>query len=428
MEKLSEFLSFSNISIVHVVLGCTIIGASSAVVGTFSFLKKKSLVGDAIAHAVLPGVCLAFIISQSRNSLFLILGAFLTGWLSLIVIEWIRNSSKLKEDTAIALTLSFSFGIGIMLLTYIQHQGNAAQAGLESFLFGKAAAMTEQDIWIFSGVAMVLILVVILLYKELKLILFDESFAQSIGLPVRFINLLLSTITVLAVVTGIQAVGVVLMAAMLITPAATSRFWTNDIYKMIWISALLGAFSGVAGAYISFIAPRMPTGPWIVMIISIIALISFFIAPRRGIIAKWLQQKNLQEGILEENVLKAFYLLSEGDKELKLSRKVEDLAMMRQFPKKRLESTLKKLQKQSLLINENEYWSFTEKGFKKGKRVVKLHRLWELYLSTYLKIAPDHVHEDAETMEHIITPEIEAKLERLLEYPNRDPHNSQIPY
>jgi len=428
METFKEFFSFSDPSIVSVVVGAILLTASSAVVGTFTFLKKKALVGDAVAHSVLPGICLAFILSGTKNPIWMILGAFLTGWISLVIIDHITTKSKIKEDTAIALILSVFFGIGILMLTNIQHSGNPAQTGLDSFLFGKAAALVGKDLIVFGIVAVILIITVALFFKELKLIAFDSNYAKALGLPVKALDLLLTSLTVLAVVTGIQAVGVVLMAAMLITPAAAARFWTNDVFKMTLIAALLGGISGLSGAYVSYVAPAMPTGPWIVIIISVIAIVSFFIAPTRGIFARSIQQRKLQRLIMDENLLKELYHLGEKDEDPYKGRTVDEIIEERFFPKKKLKIALMRLKRQGFLEKKQGYWSYTEAGKIKGQRVVKLHRLWELYLSKYMKIAPDHVHEDAETVEHIITPELEARLEKMLEYPEFDPHEEKIPY
>ena len=282
MEQFWEFLSFSEPNIRYVTFGSILLCGSAAVVGSFIFLKKKALVGDAVAHAVLPGVCLGFLLAGNKNPVLLVTGAFVTGWLSLVAIDYISVKSKIKEDTAIGLILSVFFGIGILLLTYIQHSGNAAQSGLDHFLFGKAAAMVSSDLNVFSGIAFMLIIAVVLFFKEFTLISFDIDFAKTIGFPVRRLELVLTTLTVLAIVAGIQAIGVVLMAAILITPAAAARFWTDNLKKMVFLSAAFGGVSGFAGAFISYAAPAMPTGPWIVMVISVIALFSFF-SPRKKV-------------------------------------------------------------------------------------------------------------------------------------------------
>ncbi|MHA7101195.1 manganese/zinc/iron transport system permease protein [Roseivirga pacifica] len=428
METLKEFFSFQDPSIIAVTVGAILLSSSSAVVGTFTFLKKKALVGDAVAHSVLPGICLAFILSGTKNPIYLIIGAFVTGWLSLVIIDHISKKSKLKEDTAIALILSVFFGIGILMLTNIQHSGNAAQTGLDSFLFGKAAALVGNDLIVFGIVAVVLIATVIFFFKELKLMAFDQDYAEAIGLPVKGLELLLTSLTVLAVVTGIQAVGVVLMAAMLITPAAAARFWTNDTRVMTLLAAILGGFSGLSGAFVSYAAPAMPTGPWIVMIISAIALISFFVAPKRGIISRGMEQRKLQRMIMDENLLKELFHLGEKDHDLYKGRSIEEIIEERYFPEKTLRKSLNRLRRQGFLTKTNGDWRYTEAGKMKGQRVVKLHRLWELYLSEKMKIAPDHVHEDAETIEHIITPELEERLEKMFDRRATDPHDEQIPY
>lgn len=428
MQALENFIRLSDPNIISVVLGSILITASSAVVGCFSFLKKKALVGDAVAHSVLPGICLAFIIAGNKDPLIIILGAFTTGWLSLVLIDLISEKTKIKEDSAIAIILSVFFGIGILLLTAIQHSGNAAQSGLESFLFGKAAALVGRDLIMFSIVAGIVLLTVVLFFKELKIIAFDEAFAKSIGLPVRFLNLLLTSLTVMAVVTGIQAVGVVLMAAILITPAAAARFWTDDLFKMTLIAAFIGALAGYAGAFVSYTASNMPTGPWIVMIVSVMALLSFFIAPKRGIISRFVDQAKMKETILGENLLKELYRIAEKQGGAAQYIDIDVLNDHRQFPVRALRNKISKFQSSGLLLSDSNSIKLTDDGYEKGKRIVKLHRLWEMYLSSYLKIAPDHVHEDAETIEHIITPQIEAKLESLLDYPDMDPHNKKIPY
>ncbi|WP_299708438.1 iron chelate uptake ABC transporter family permease subunit [uncultured Pontibacter sp.] len=427
MQDFLEFFSFADANIRYVTLGSVLLAASSAVVGCFTLLRKRALVGDAVAHAVLPGVCLAFILSGTKNPLILLIGAFVTGWLSLVVIDYITSRSRIKEDTAIGLVLSVFFGIGILLLTSIQQSGNAAQSGLDKFLFGNAASLIGEDLIIFSVVAVLLLVSVIFFYKELTLLCFDQAYARTIGFPVRGLELLLTTLTVFAVVVGIQAVGVVLMAAMLITPAAAARFWTENLKVMLVLAALMGAFSGVAGAFVSYTAPSMPTGPWIVLIVSMIAILSFALAPGRGWIARILRRRRNKTRILEENLLKLLYQLGELRQDYGNARSIEELLERRNIPKKEALSGLQKLKRQGYLKKEDKRWLLTTEGEKRGRRVVRLHRLWELYLTQYVNLASDHVHEDAETIEHIITPELEQKLLEELNYPDLDPHHARIP-
>ncbi|SIQ90367.1 metal ABC transporter permease [Pontibacter lucknowensis] len=427
MQDFIEFFSFTDANIRYVTLGSVLLAASSAVVGCFTLLRKRTLVGDAVAHAVLPGVCLAFILSGTKNPFILLIGAFVTGWLSLVVIDYITSRSRIKEDTAIGLVLSVFFGIGILLLTAIQQTGNAAQSGLDKFLFGSAASLIGEDLIAFGVVAVLLLVAVVLFFKELTLLCFDQAYARTIGFPVRGLELLLTTLTVFAVVVGIQAVGVVLMAAMLITPAAAARFWTENLKVMLVLAALIGAFSGIAGAFVSYTAPSMPTGPWIVLIVSMIAILSFALAPGRGWIARILRQRRNKTRILEENLLKLLYQLGELRQDYDSARSLEELLERRNIPRKEAIRGLQKLKRQGYLQKEDKRWLLTPEGEKRGRRVVRLHRLWELYLTQYLNLASDHVHEDAETIEHIITPELEQRLIEELNYPDLDPHSARIP-
>jgi manganese/zinc/iron transport system permease protein len=428
MNSLVEFFSFSDPNIRYVVIGSMLLTASSAIVGTFTFLNKRSLIGDAIAHAVLPGICLGFIVAGTKNPLVLIVGAFITGWLSLVVVEYISTKTRIKEDTAIGLVLSVFFGIGILMLTVIQKSGNASQSGLDHFLFGKAAALVGTDLYAFLIVAVILLITVYVLFKEFALLAFDKAYAKSIGYPVRTIELILTSLIVLAVVIGIQAVGVVLMAAILITPAAAARFWTDKITVMVFLACIFGAVSGLSGAYISFISPAMPTGPWIVIVISCIAFISFFLAPKRGIVYRLIRQNTIRQTINNENVLKVMYQLSEENRNFFIPRHLDEIIRRRKYEKSNLITILRRLLSQGYVEQTGNLWSLTEEGKTKAQRVVKIHRLWELYLTTYMKIAPDHVHEDAETIEHLLTPELEAELEKQLDYAKLDPHKTQIPY
>ena len=427
METLIEFFSFKYVNIRYVVFGTVLLSISSSVVGCFTFIKKKSLVGDVISHAVLPGICVAFIATGSKDPFLLIIGAFVTGWISILVMDAITQNTKIKEDAATGLALSVFFGVGILLMTFIQHSGNAAQSGLDTFLFGKAAALVGKDLLAFSIIAVIVLIVVFAFYKEFKLISFDPHYAKVIGLPIKKMEVLLTSVTVLAVVTGIQSVGVVLMAAMLITPAAAARFWTNQLGYMILLASTFGAFSGVAGSYISYSAPSMPTGPWMVMVLSIIALFSFFFAPGKGILIKIFRRFKIQKQLLEENLLKVFYRIGENSGDYFEKVDENDIRLVRNFSAPQLSHGLKKLWQSGYINREGKSWQLTNEGYEKGKRITRLHRLWELYLAKYLRIAPDHVHEDAETIEHVITPELEARLEKLLGYPDSDPHESTIP-
>lgn len=428
LKETFDFLSFTDPNVRYVVIGSVILGASSALVGSFAFLRKRALVGDAIAHSVLPGVAAAFMISGVKDPLILIVGALISGWLSIVMIDGIVRTTKLKSDAAIGIVLSVFFGVGILLLTHIQQSGNGAQSGLDSFLFGKAASLTPDDIWVFSSIGFILVVVILLFFKAFKIVSFNPDYAQTIGLPVKFIEFLLSTITVLAVAIGIQAVGVVLMAALLITPASGARFWTNKLGKMLFIATTFGVISAFVGSYVSYIAPNMPTGPWVVMILSLLTVASIWFAPKKGMLSRLKTRRENQNKILTENILKLFYHLGEKNEDFEAGRSQEILLKNRDFTEVELKKGLQKLKKKNLLRNKKNLWYITQSGLNEAKRIIRLHRLWEMYLNQRLKLEPDHVHNDAEAIEHIITADIEKQLEKELAYPEKDPHQSKIPY
>ncbi len=426
-QVFSDFFFLREPNVRLVVAGSIILCGMAAIVGCFTFLRKRALVGDAISHSVLPGVCLAFILTGEKNPLYFLIGAILSGMLSLMIMEALTRSKQVRPDTAIALMLSVFFGVGIVLLTSIQHSGNASQAGLDKFLFGKAASITLEDIQLFSISSILILGILFLFLRGFTAISFDEEFAISVGFPVKMLRFGLSFITVWAVSVGIQAVGVVLMSALLITPALTARLWTNSMQKLLFLAMVIGMFSGYMGAFVSYTAPAMPTGPWIVVVATVVAGLSMLFAPQRGLLAQWFEKEKNRNKTLEENILKLFYQIGEKTGNALKPVLEEDLINYRAFSNRQLHKGLKLLEKKGLVSMSLHAWSLSLGGEVEARRIVRLHRLWELYLQQYLNLDPDHVHDDAEAMEHVITPEIEAQLDEILGHPKIDPHNTVIP-
>lgn len=268
-----------------VLAGCVLMGISSGVLGSFALLRRRSLIGDAVAHAALPGVCLAFLLTGSRELAPLLVGAAVAGLLGAACVQGITRASRIKEDAALGIVLSVFFGFGIVLLTLIQNTARSSQAGLDKFIFGQAASLIGRDVQVMAVCALVTCIAVAALFKEFKLLCFDPGFARGIGRPAGVLDGLLLFLLVLAVVVGLQAVGVVLMAAMLITPAAAARFWTERLDCMVLLAGLYGGLAGTAGTALSTLAPRMPTGPLIVLAATGLFLVSLLLAPRRGLVA-----------------------------------------------------------------------------------------------------------------------------------------------
>lgn len=274
-----------------VVLGSALLGAVSGILGTFAVLRRQGLVGDALAHAALPGICLAFMLTGERTPLILMTGAALTGWLGTLALLRLVRDTKLDEDAGLGIVLSVFFGIGIVLLTFIQRSEDAAQAGLDRYLFGQAATLLEEHVVTMTVLGAAALIVLGLLYKEFKVLTFDPTFAASIGLPAGRLNVILMSLVVVAIVIGLQTVGVVLMAALLVGPAAAARQWTQRLSGMIVVAGLIGAASGVAGAMISMSAERIPTGPMIILSLTVLVAVSLLFGRSRGLFWEWLRQR-----------------------------------------------------------------------------------------------------------------------------------------
>lgn len=275
-----------------VALGSALLGIISGVIGSFAVLRKQSLLGDGISHAALPGVVLAFLLTGSKNTETLLLGALISGLIATWFIIQITKYSRVKFDSALALILAVFFGLGMVLLTYVQKIPDSNQAGLNRFIFGQAATLLQKDLIIMLICGAILLVLVFLFWKELKLFIFDSDFAQSISFSPHKLNLLISFMIVIAIIISLQTVGVILMSAMLIAPAVAARQWTNKLSMMVILAAFFGASSGIAGTAISSLVPKLPTGPCIVLLISSMVLISLLFAPGRGIIYKILKLRH----------------------------------------------------------------------------------------------------------------------------------------
>lgn len=277
---------FTDYTLRTITLGTAVLGAICGMLGSFAVLRKQSLLGDAISHAALPGIAVAFLITGAKDSNVLLLGALVSGLIGVFWIRGITTKTHLKTDTALGLILSLFFGFGMLLLTYIQKQPNANQAGLDKYLFGQAATLVESDVLLMVIVTGISLLVMLLFWKEFKLLLFDKNYAMTLGFNTKFIDGLISFFIVLAIVIGLQTVGVVLMSAMLLAPAAAARQWTNSLSTMVILAAIFGAFSGVFGTAISASQNNLSTGPVIVLVAAIFVIVSFLFSPERGIIFK----------------------------------------------------------------------------------------------------------------------------------------------
>jgi manganese/zinc/iron transport system permease protein len=283
-----------------VLLGTALLGLASGIAGTFAVLRKESLIGDGLSHAALPGVVIAFLLTGIKDIEVLIIGAALSSitaaWLITITVE----NSKIKFDGALATILSAFFGLGMVLLTYLQSLNNAGQAGLSKFIFGQAATILARDVYITSAAALIIIVLTALFWKELKLISFDVEYAKTLQIPVTFTLILYRSLLIMTIIIGIQSVGAILISSLLIAPAVGARQWTNKLGTMCILAGLFGMVSAIGGTLWSTTVQKLPTGPAIIVILSVIVLLSLIFAPNRGILWQYRKNKQSKQALLSE--------------------------------------------------------------------------------------------------------------------------------
>ncbi len=412
-ENALRFLSLADANVRFVLFGSLLIGATGGMLGCFAVLRRRSLIGDALAHAALPGVALAYLATGSKALSVLLVGATCAGVVGVLFIQFVTQFTRIKADSAIGIVLSVFFGIGIVLLTHIQRVGGGNQSGLDKFLFGQAASMVGDDLVVMTVLAAIIIVAVLLFYKEFKALIFDPGFLNTLGFSTRRIDGLLMGLIVLTVMVGLQAVGVVLIAAMLITPAVAARFWSERLGTMVIVSTAFGAIAGVVGTFISSLAPRIPTGPVMVLVATLFFVVSAVFAPRRGVLARWRRHRHNAQRESRHHFLRAFVELVEKEGEASIFS-TSLLAAELGWKAPRVDRLGKRIARQGYAQRRDGGWALTPSGFEEGVFIVKSHRLWEHYLYHRSILDADHVDRPADEVEHLLTPEIITRLEEIV--------------
>jgi len=359
--NLQEYIElvFTDYTLRTITLGTAVLGAICGMLGSFAVLRKQSLLGDAISHAALPGIAIAFLIIETKNSSVFLLGALISGLIGSFWIRGIIRKTHLKSDTALGLILSLFFGFGMLLITYIQKTPNSNQAGLESYLFGQAATLLESDVWLMTTVTGISLSILLIFWKELKVLLFDPDYTKTLGFNTKFLDILITSFIVIAIVLGLQTVGVVLMSAMLLAPAAAARQWTNNLATMITLAAIFGAFSGVFGTAISANYNNLSTGPVIVLIAAVFVIFSFIFSPNRGLLFREIRLRKNRRDLELHKTLSFMYNIVKTHNDITHPHAIIILNNFQGFTKK----TLKKLEDKSYIKIDGNMWSMTTLGF-----------------------------------------------------------------
>ncbi|QDV74223.1 iron chelate uptake ABC transporter family permease subunit [Botrimarina mediterranea] len=400
-----------------VVLGATLLGVGAGVVGSFTLLRKRALIGDALSHATLPGIATAFLVGSSlwgdgKSLPILLLGGAISGVLGVGAILMVRRFTRLSEDAALGIVLSVFFGAGVALLGVTQQVGGNA-AGLESFIYGKTASMLSSDAWLIAGASAACVLVSLLLFKELALLCFDAGFAASRGYPVGWLDAALMAMVVVITIVGLQAVGLILMIALLVIPPAAARFWTEDLRTMTRIAALLGGLSSFVGAILSASYPKLPSGATIVLVAAAAFVLSALFGMKRGVVLRWLRRRWFLRGIEMEHLLRSVYEVAEHREDDAAPR--DRLLALRSWSQPQLRHVIGRAARQGLVrLDSQDAVRLTARGAVEAKRLTRQHRLWELYLITHAEVAPGKVDRGADAIEHVLDPETIHELELLL--------------
>ena len=353
-----------------VALGAMVLGLVSGALGSFAVLRRQSLLGDAMSHAALPGVILAFMLTGLKGPTVLMLGAAGAGIAGILLMVGINRYTRIKEDSALGIVLSVFFGLGLLLLTWLQRRPDARQSGLTTFLFGQAATLLERDVIVMAIFGGTTLLLLLLFWKEFKLLSFDRDFGASLGFPMQGLEIFLTMLLVVAIVIGLQAVGVVLMSAMVVAPAAAARQWTDRLGLMVALAALFGALAGVAGTLISSTGSALATGPVIVLCASLVVVVSLFFAPNRGMLWNWLQRGRQRRRLHTDQILSNLYRLAMQHDDLTHAHNARVLSVMGARPKA-VDASLRALAAQGLVRNvSGEQWALTETGLAAAHKLV----------------------------------------------------------
>lgn len=398
-----------------VLMGSAMLGLAAGLVGVYMLLRKRALFGDAISHATLPGIAGAFLVMQAlgyhgKYLPGLLAGAALTGTLGMLAVLGIRDHTRLKEDAALGIVLSVFFGFGVTLLGIVQGMRTGSAAGLESFIYGKTASMLAADAWLLSGAAGLTTLLCVVFFKEFKLLCFDADFARVNGWPARGLDVLLMSLVVLIVTAGLQAVGLILVLALLMTPPAAARFWTDRLDVMLVLSATLGAVGCLIGAGASAVMARLPAGAAIVMAQAGLFAVSLLLGTRRGLLPRWWHQRRLRQNMTMEHLLRTVFEASEQGEE---TVSIETLRL-RLGGAGRSEDVLRRAQRSGWITRYSDRISLNAKGLIKARQQTRNHRLWELFLMHYAEMAASHVDRHADEIEHVLDPEMIERLTALL--------------
>ncbi|MGB0864815.1 MAG: iron chelate uptake ABC transporter family permease subunit, partial [Saprospiraceae bacterium] len=404
---------------IRALIASSMVGIMCGVLGVFIVLRNMSLIGDALSHAILPGVVFGFVVA-GYSLIGFFAGAVIAGLIAAVIITWIQQNVKTKNDAAIGIVFTAMFSIGVMKISQISRD-DGVHLDLKDFLFGNVLGVSNEDLYLTAFVTIYVLVSVIVFYRYLFATTFQSVIAETMGISVQTVHYYLMLLLSFAVVASLKTVGVILVVAMLITPAATALLLTDKLQRVILIAGLIGLFSAILGLILAIVLETTP-GPAMAVTATGFYLLAVFFAPQRGLIFKMRNKRQIRQKVELEDTLKQAFKYQER-KELNLKK----LSKRLHFSELKTKNYLKKLGKKGLINYHHPTIVVTGKGIKQASKLVRAHRLWETYLVETVGLTDEQIHEDAEHYEHILTDELIDEMEHHLGYPKVDPHGSPIP-
>lgn len=405
---------------VRALLASIIIGVLCGTLGVFVVLRNMSLLGDALSHAVLPGVVLGFVVFGAASAVGIFGGAVLAGLVMAGLITWIQKKVSTKPDAAIGIVFSAMFSLGVIGISYLSKK-EGVHLDLKDYLFGNILGVSYADLWLSFGITIYALFSVLVFYRFFLISSFQPTVAKAMGINTDLLHYFFLLLLSLAVVTSLQTVGVILVVSLLVVPASTALLLSYRLHWVLLYSALIGVASSITGFFVA-VGLECPPGPAIALSAFFYYLLAVFFSPQNGLVINWFRQRKSKNKIDLEDVLKQALKLHESGK-----FETQKLVQLLQLPTSTINQQLSLLQKRGFLVRDMNFISLTPKGEKAAKRLVRAHRLWETFLVTKLGLGLNQIHEDAEVHEHLLTDELLNEIESMLDYPELDPHGSPIP-
>jgi len=418
MSDASLFSILSEVWAIRAIVASSMVGLMCGVLGCFIVLRNMSLVGDALAHAILPGVVVAYML-VGYSTLAFFSGAVVAGLVTAFIITWIQQRVRTKNDAAVGIVFTSMFSLGVILISRISRQ-DGVHLDLKDFLFGYALGVSDTDLMLTGLVMFYVLFSVAVFYRYLFSSTFQGVVAQTMGIPVRLLHYFLMLLLSFAVVASLQTVGVILVVAMLITPAATALLLSQRLRRVLVIAGVIGMLSAIIGMVVA-VWLNTPPGPAMALVATGFYVLTVVFAPRRGLVAKAYFRRRRRLLTVKEDILKRVFRQNQKHGSADPVRIREELDLSRSAWRGQLSAL-----RSRGLMDKGEL-RLTDAGKLLALKMVRAHRLWETYLNQEVGLTPEQIHDEAERLEHLLTDEMLERVDKELGYPETDPHGSLIP-